>query len=106
MSRSLTSIFEVLELNTTDKFIMLTFCEFANPHGLAWPAVDTVALMTGFDRRTVQRTIAKMKKPGVMKEQEWQRGRGKSITYLIDGNLAIKVFGVRDGLRLSGSDAP
>jgi hypothetical protein len=63
---------------TTQKFVLLAMCEFADSTGLCWPSMQTLARMTGVHRATVARCIDELVTSGLLMRAT---GRGKSNTY-------------------------
>lgn len=73
-------------LKTTEKLMLLALAEHADELGVCWPAYDTLARMTGLNRRSTIRVVAALETNGAI----WVRpgaGRGCSNHYLVAAGL-------------------
>lgn len=70
-------------LPPTDKFILVTLADHANPEGNCFPSVRRLAQLTGFDESTVRRSIAKLVELGLVERAtQWTvTGRQTSNCY-------------------------
>lgn len=65
-------------VDSTDKFVLMAMCEYADATGVCWPSLPTLARMTGYHRATVWRCIESLIAAGLVMKSS---GRGKSSTY-------------------------
>lgn len=74
------------QLKTTEKLMLLALAEHADHLGVCWPAYDTLARMTGVNRRSAIRIVAALEARGAVWVQE-QAGRGHCNRYLVTAGL-------------------
>ena len=62
------------------KFILVAVADFADAEGRAFPGVDTLAVMTGQDERSVRRHLEALEAEGYLKRVERRRRNGSRTT--------------------------
>ena len=61
-----------------EKLILIILANYADPKGVCWPSMATLAKDTGYCRRTILRSIHAMQKDGLLSFQNTKNGRLKS----------------------------
>jgi hypothetical protein len=85
LSIKLTSQVWERQISGPQRLILLILADYARDDGSrCYPAVKTLMYKTGGDRRSVQRTLAKLRTRGVLIVERQGRGRGRSTVYRIN----------------------
>jgi hypothetical protein len=67
--RALAWAWDCPDLDASTKLVLLALADHANEEGLSWPSLDRLAERTGRDRRTVQRSIAKLERRELLRRE-------------------------------------
>lgn len=51
---------------TAEKFLLIVIANYADENGQAWPSVERLCADTGMSRATVQRSLRKLEKSGLL----------------------------------------
>lgn len=73
----LTAVRERTFGNVTEKFLMMTLCDYINGDDESWPGNTTLAPDIGVDPRTVRRTLARLEEAGVIRRYRRPPTTGK-----------------------------
>jgi hypothetical protein len=73
-------------LKSTDRLVVIALGLYASSTGVAWPAVGTLAAVTGQDPTTVRKALRRLEQAGVLKVGPQRDGWG-SRTYVIAREL-------------------
>lgn len=81
----LTAVRERTFSNVTEKFLMMTLCDYINGADECWPGNVTLAPEIGVDPRTIKRTLARLEEAGVISRYKRQRtdGRGRATDVIV-----------------------
>lgn len=81
----LTAVRERTFGNVTEKFLMMTLCDYINGDDECWPGNVTLAPEIGVDPRTIKRTLARLEEVGVISRYKRQRteGRGRATDVIV-----------------------
>lgn len=71
-------VWHLSSINSTEKLLLLALADWANDEGLCWPSIDTLATKTSLSRRSVQGTIRKLEKGGLLRREQIS---GKGVKY-------------------------
>lgn len=63
----MTAAWELEDLTSGQKLVMLALCDNGNDDGVCWPSIETVAKKCGMGIRTVHRHIADLSSMGMLK---------------------------------------
>ena len=81
--RSLLTSGQWAALGHADKAALGVLIARANPAGLAWPGIDTIAAEAGIARGNAIRAIGRLIKAGLVERAKSGGGRGKPTTYRV-----------------------
>jgi len=74
---------------TAEKFLLIVIANYADENGQAWPSVERLCADTGMSRATVQRSLRKLEKAGLVTCHKRLRGTLQtSNLYTLKGKLS------------------
>ena len=101
--RALSYVFP-LELDPSEKFVLVALADSANDVGSAWPSLVTITRKTGYSERTVRRALVNLVAAGALIQTEaggggelGGSGSGRTGRYQIVGIEGVPVPNVRGG---------
>src|SRR5690606_24142533 len=60
------SVFDATGLTSSEKIVLLAYCNYTDPHGYCWPGIDRIADMTGLSRRGVMKIRKQLIERGLL----------------------------------------
>jgi DNA-binding transcriptional MocR family regulator len=72
--------------DATAKFVLVAICNYANENDQAWPSHNAIAKLSGLSRRTIQNSIEKLVRWGLISRKR-RFEAGKEINPLIKLDL-------------------
>lgn len=77
--RSMSAVMQPTDLrDPSAKFVLLVVCNFAR-NGLAWPSVQLLCKITGYDDRTVRSALSRNIEAGLLVDTGDRKGRNRSV---------------------------
>ncbi|MGV2384386.1 MAG UNVERIFIED_CONTAM: helix-turn-helix domain-containing protein [Thermobifida fusca] len=60
------SVFDATGLTSSEKIVLLAYCNYTDPHGYCWPGIERIADMTGLSRRGVMKIRKQLIERGLL----------------------------------------
>jgi hypothetical protein len=69
-----------VKLKPGQRFVLYALADYADDRGVCWPSYQTLSEWTGFDRRTIIRSIAELEQAGLLYVEHQVRDNGSATS--------------------------